>query len=153
MRELAADAIGHRWWWQHLLEGGERSARRVGVGRRAGFRWPCRACRLLRAGSRGHRRTADREQLGQYERGVLTTSPEPDQVHFLRGLELGRLPAQPALAFATRSFAGAGPGKVGLEPGDRHRVATMAFYSLLPNQQCRPGVIVVAAVVVVVAIL
>ena len=40
-----------------------------------------------------HRRAADGEQLAQFERRVLATSPELDQVRFLRGLELGRLPA------------------------------------------------------------
>jgi hypothetical protein len=53
---------------------------------------------------------------------VLCSPPARlDQGRFLRGLELGRLPAQSALGLRNGDpFAGAGPGEVGLELGD-HR--------------------------------
>ncbi|GAA3707585.1 hypothetical protein GCM10022204_26890 [Microlunatus aurantiacus] len=47
---------------------------------------------------------------------MLATSPELDQVRFLRGLELGRLPPQAALGLGDgEPLAGAGPGEVGLD--------------------------------------
>ena len=84
---------------------------------------------------------------------MLTTLPKLDRCASCVGLSLGGFPRSRPLAFATAS-----PSRVqalarsASDPAIATGVVTMAFYRLLPNQQCRPGVIVVAALVVVVAI-